>query len=47
MEHVMEWHLVMRDESDMLRLAPENESTKIYTDETGINVFLEIVKPIT
>jgi extracellular factor (EF) 3-hydroxypalmitic acid methyl ester biosynthesis protein len=47
MEHVMEWHLVMRDESDMLRLAPENESAKIYTDETGINVFLEIVKPIT
>jgi extracellular factor (EF) 3-hydroxypalmitic acid methyl ester biosynthesis protein len=47
MEHVMEWHLVMRDESDMLRLAPDQESAKIYTDETGINVFLEIVKPTT
>jgi extracellular factor (EF) 3-hydroxypalmitic acid methyl ester biosynthesis protein len=47
MEHIMEWHLVMRDESDMLRLAPDPESAKIYTDETGINVFLEIVKPIT
>ncbi|MBA2127669.1 class I SAM-dependent methyltransferase [Hyphomicrobium methylovorum] len=45
MEHVMEWHLVMRDESDMLRLAPDPALAKVYTDETGINVFLEIVKP--
>jgi extracellular factor (EF) 3-hydroxypalmitic acid methyl ester biosynthesis protein len=45
MEHVMEWHLVMRDESDMLRLAPDPETAKIYTDDTGINVFLELVKP--
>jgi extracellular factor (EF) 3-hydroxypalmitic acid methyl ester biosynthesis protein len=45
MEHVMEWHLVMRDESDMVRLAPELGPLKIYTDETGINVFLEIDKP--
>ncbi len=47
MEHVMEWHLVMRDESDMLRLAPDPDSAKIYTDDTGINVFLEIEKPET
>jgi extracellular factor (EF) 3-hydroxypalmitic acid methyl ester biosynthesis protein len=46
MEHIMEWHLVMRDESDMLRLAPDPNAAKIYTDDTGINVFLEIVKPI-
>lgn len=45
MEHVMEWHLVMRDESDMVRLAPDLGPLKIYTDETGINVFLEIDKP--
>ncbi len=47
MEHVMEWHLVMRDELDMLRLAPDPEMAKIYTDDTGINVFLELVKPTT
>jgi extracellular factor (EF) 3-hydroxypalmitic acid methyl ester biosynthesis protein len=47
MEHVMEWHLVTRDESDMLRLAPDPDAAKIYTDETGINVFLELVKPST
>jgi len=45
MEHIMEWHLVMRDESDMVRLAPDLGPLKIYTDETGINVFLEIDKP--
>jgi extracellular factor (EF) 3-hydroxypalmitic acid methyl ester biosynthesis protein len=47
MEHVMEWHLVMRDESDMVRLASDLEPRKIYTVETGINVFLEIEKPAT
>lgn len=45
MEHVMEWHLVLRDEADMERLAPDLGPLKIYTDETGINVFLEIDKP--
>jgi len=43
----MEWHLVMRDESDMVRLVPDLEPLKVYTDDTGINVFLEIEKPIT
>jgi extracellular factor (EF) 3-hydroxypalmitic acid methyl ester biosynthesis protein len=47
MEHVMEWHLVTRDESDMVRLAPDLGPVKVYTDETGINVFLEIEKPTT
>jgi len=47
MEHVMEWHLVMRDESDMVRLVPDLEPLKVYTDDTGINVFLEIEKPAT
>jgi extracellular factor (EF) 3-hydroxypalmitic acid methyl ester biosynthesis protein len=45
MEHVMEWHLVTRDEADMLRLTPDLQPAKVYTDETGINVFLEISKP--
>jgi extracellular factor (EF) 3-hydroxypalmitic acid methyl ester biosynthesis protein len=47
MEHVMEWHLVLRDEADMTRLAPDLGPLKIYTDQTGINVFLEIDKPNT
>lgn len=44
MEHVMEWHLVLRDEPGMLRLSPDPENSKIYTDTTGINVFLEVHK---
>jgi extracellular factor (EF) 3-hydroxypalmitic acid methyl ester biosynthesis protein len=31
----------------MVRLAADLEPRKIYTDETGINVFLEIEKPAT
>lgn len=46
MEHVLEWHLVLRDEADMERLAPDLGPLKIYRDETGINVFLEIDKPL-
>jgi extracellular factor (EF) 3-hydroxypalmitic acid methyl ester biosynthesis protein len=45
MEHVSEWHLVLRDEADMERLAPDLRPLNIYRDETGINVFLEIDKP--
>ncbi len=45
MEHVSEWHLVLRDEADMGRLAPDLGPLNIYRDETGINVFLEIDKP--
>lgn len=45
MEHVMEWHLVLRDEAGMLRLSPDPENSKVYTDSTGINVFLDVRKP--
>ena len=41
----VEIHLVLLDEEDMERLAPNLGPLKIYTDETGINVFLEIDKP--
>jgi len=47
MEHVSEWHLMLRDESDMERLASGLKPVNIYRDETGINVFLEIDKPLT
>lgn len=45
MEHVMEWHLILRDEQDMLRLAPDPDRARVYKDATGINVFLEVYKP--
>lgn len=42
MEHVMEWHLVLRNEQEMMRLAPDPSRAKVYTDFTGINVFMEV-----
>ncbi|APW40953.1 SAM-dependent methyltransferase [Rhodoferax koreense] len=43
MEHLLEWHLIYRDENDMRRIAPESATLeKIYTDETGVNIFLEL-----
>lgn len=45
MEHLMEWYLVLRNEQDMLGLVPNLPNRQVYTDDTGINVFLEIDKP--
>ena len=45
MEQLMEWHLVLRNETDMLGFTPERNQSKVYADPTGINVFLDILKP--
>lgn len=48
MEFVVDWHLVYRDDDGFLQLAPEGaapETVKVETDETGVNVFLEVRKP--
>jgi extracellular factor (EF) 3-hydroxypalmitic acid methyl ester biosynthesis protein len=42
MEHLLEWHLIYRDERQMLDLAPVATCASVYTDATGLNVFLEI-----
>ena len=42
MEHLLEWHLNYRSEADMLALAAGLHATRVYTDATGVNVFLEI-----
>jgi extracellular factor (EF) 3-hydroxypalmitic acid methyl ester biosynthesis protein len=45
MEDVLEWHLILRTESDMLSLAdPELGSRIVNTEATGVNVFMEIRK---
>ena len=45
MEDVLEWHLVLRTESDMLTLSgPELGQRVVNTEATGVNVFLEIRK---
>ena len=42
MTHLADWHLILRDESDLSSLAPELGSQKVYCEKTGVNVFLEI-----
>lgn len=42
MEHVVDWHLIHRTMEDMLAIAPADYPTKIYDDDTHLNVFLEI-----
>ena len=44
MEHVLEWHLIYRDEKGMESIAPNFTDKRVYIDKTGINVFLEIRK---
>ena len=46
MEHVLEWHLIYRDESSLESVLPSpREVTRIYTDVTGVNVFAEFRIP--
>jgi len=48
MESFMEWHLIYRNEQQMMVIKPEAappEVTTVRTEVTGINVFLEIRKP--
>lgn len=44
MEHLLEWHLIYRDEEKMASLLPQSsKSHRIYVDATGVNVFAEAV----
>ena len=46
MEHVLEWHLIYRDERSLEAVLPSpREDTRIYTDDTGVNVFAEFRIP--
>ncbi len=48
MEYFLDWHLIYRDTSKMLRLIPPRiprESIRTVREPTGINVFLEVRKP--
>jgi extracellular factor (EF) 3-hydroxypalmitic acid methyl ester biosynthesis protein len=44
MEHVLEWHLIYRDESMMQALFPSaGFAVDVFTDLTGVNVFAEVL----
>lgn len=44
MEHLLEWYLIYRNESGMEKLGSPFPNHRVFGDETGINVFLDIVK---
>jgi extracellular factor (EF) 3-hydroxypalmitic acid methyl ester biosynthesis protein len=45
MEHLVEWHLVYRDEAGFRGLVPEEWQPEISTDTTGVNVYMVVRKP--
>jgi len=48
MEYLLEWHLICRDRRQLLDLIPESappECTSVFTDATGVNVFVEVRRP--
>ncbi|MDX1565945.1 MAG: class I SAM-dependent methyltransferase, partial [Phycisphaeraceae bacterium] len=45
MEHILEWHLVYRDEQGFARLAPDGPEPEVVTDSTGVNVFMDLRRP--
>lgn len=48
MEYVLEWHLVYRDKAQFAKIAPDKappEAVEVKSDQTGVNIFLEVRKP--
>ena len=48
MEHLLDWHLIYRTASQMREIIPvhaDPEACRVCSDETGVNVFLEVRKP--
>lgn len=45
MEHILDWYLVYRDERQMESISAPQAQKRIYTDDTGLNVFLEMTAP--
>ena len=42
MEHLLEWHLIHRDEGQLESLLPTPRAdTRLYRDTTGANVFVD------
>ncbi|MES1936794.1 class I SAM-dependent methyltransferase [Salinisphaera hydrothermalis] len=44
MEHLLEWYLIYRDDTDMEKLGAPFPNHQVFKDETGINIFLHITK---
>jgi extracellular factor (EF) 3-hydroxypalmitic acid methyl ester biosynthesis protein len=43
MEHLLDWHLIYRDEAGLNALLPASkEAPRLYVDATGVNLFAEV-----
>ncbi len=48
MDHLLEWHLNYRRAMDFRALAPKAsraDDVRVFSDQTGVNIFLEVRKP--
>jgi extracellular factor (EF) 3-hydroxypalmitic acid methyl ester biosynthesis protein len=48
MEYILDWHLIYRDGTKVAALAPDHappDSVNVITEDTGVNVFIEVRKP--
>lgn len=43
-EHLLEWHLIYRDNTQFLSIAPKGGAAIVTEEATGVNVFLEVRK---
>jgi extracellular factor (EF) 3-hydroxypalmitic acid methyl ester biosynthesis protein len=49
LDYVLEWHLIYRNGRQMLSLRPDRadpELTTVMSDETSVNIYLEVRKPL-
>jgi len=42
LEHALEWNFIYRDENKLGLLSPSSLNSQVTTDETGLNVFLDV-----
>lgn len=45
MEHIADWYLIYRNDEQFLALAQGLPPARVFAEETGLNIFLEISKP--
>jgi extracellular factor (EF) 3-hydroxypalmitic acid methyl ester biosynthesis protein len=49
MEYLLDWHLIHRNSTQLTTLIPDRaapESVAVKFDETGVNIYIEVRKPI-
>ena len=48
MEYLLDWHLIHRNSTQLSTLIPDRaalEGVEVKSDETGVNIYIEVRKP--